>query len=184
MKMKIEDDILLLKLIKEGDQHAFRHLFDTYFVPLCRYANLLLDNHAEAEELALDIFMLLWEKRAQVKIELSLKAYLFQAAHNRCVNVLRERKTTTPLDESMSETLQAKDYPALEVEELSRLIQEAILALPEKCREVFLRSRRKNMSNQEIADSMGITVKTVEAQITKALKHIKKFLGKEYAYLF
>ena len=70
------------------------------------------------------------------------------------------------------------------MEELNRLIQEAICALPDKCREVFLKSRHENMSNQEIATDMNISVKTVEAQITKALKRIKKFLGEGYAYLF
>ena len=76
--MTTNDDILLLKLIKEGDEHAFKHLFDNYFTPLCRYINIYLDNFAEAEELALDIFTYLWENREQVDIRLSFKAYLFR----------------------------------------------------------------------------------------------------------
>lgn len=182
--MTTTDDILLLKLIRDGDEHAFKHLFDSYFVSLCRYINLYLDNHEETEELALDIFTHLWEHREQVEIKLSFKAYLFQAAHNRCLNALRDRKPTTSLNESLQETLQSKDYPALELEELNHLIEEAIGALPEKCREVFLKSRRESMSNQEIADNLNISVKTVEAQITKALKRIKEFLGDGYSYLF
>lgn len=63
-------------------------------------------------------------------------------------------------------------------------MQEAISALPDKCREVFVYSRQENMSNREIADRMGISVKTVEAPITKALKRIKKYLGEGYSYLF
>lgn len=182
--MTTADDILLLKLIKSGDEHAFRHLFDLYFVSLCRYINIYLNNYAETEELALDIFTYLWEKREQVEIKLSFKAYLFQSARNRCLNALRDRRATSSLDETLQETLQDKDYPALEMEELNRLIQEAICALPDKCREVFLKSRHENMSNQEIATDMNISVKTVEAQITKALKRIRKFLGEGYAYLF
>ena len=182
--MTTADDILLLKLIKNGDEHAFRHLFDSYFVSLCRYINIYLDNYAETEELALDIFTYLWENREQVEIKLSFKAYLFQAARNRCLNALRDRKQTTPLDQTLQETLQDRSYPALEMEELNKLIQEAIGALPEKCREVFLKSRQENMPNQEIADTMNISVKTVEAQITKALKRIKKYLGEGYTYLF
>ncbi len=184
LNMTTADDILLLKLIKNGDEHAFKHLFDSYFVSLCRYINIYLDNFAETEELALDIFTYLWENREQVEIKLSFKAYLFQAARNRCLNALRDRKQTTPLNEALQETLQDKDYPTLEMEELNQLIQDAICTLPEKCREVFLKSRQKNMSNQEIAEEMEISVKTVEAQITKALKRIKKFLGEGYSYLF
>ena len=70
-----------------------------------------------------------------------------------------------------------EEYP-LEMKELEQLINEAIYALPDKCREVFLKSRMENRSNKEIATDMNITVKTVEAQITKALKHIKAHLGK------
>lgn len=179
-----QDDILLLKLIKEGDEHAFKHLFDTYFVSLCRYINLYLDNYAESEELALDIFMNVWENRERVEIRLSLKAYLFQAARNRSLNCLRDRKNASPIDESLQETLVSNDYPSLEMEELNRLIEEAVASLPQRCKEVFLKSRQESMSNKEIADSMDISVKTVEAQITKALKLIRDFLGDGYAYLF
>ncbi|WP_291529203.1 RNA polymerase sigma-70 factor [Bacteroides sp. UBA939] len=182
--MATTDDILLLKLVKEGDEHAFKHLFNTYFTPLCRYINIYLDNFAETEELALDIFTYLWENKNQIEIKLSFKAYLFQSARNRCLNVLRDRKYTTTLDESLIETLQDKDYSALEMEELNRLIEEAVYTLPEKCREVFLKSRHDLMSNQEIANNMHISIKTVEAQITKALKRIKDFLGEGYSYLF
>lgn len=182
--MTTTDDILLLKLIKEGDELAFKHLFNTYFAPLCRYINIYLNNSAETEELALDIFTHLWENKNQIDIRLSLKAYLFQSARNRCLNLLRDRTNTVTLDESFIETLQDKDYPALEMEELDRLIQESVCALPDKCREVFRKSRYDQMTNQEIADSMHISIKTVEAQITKALKHIKDFLGKGYSYLF
>ena len=72
----------------------------------------------------------------------------------------------------------------LEVEELNRLIAEAIHSLPDKCRDVFRKSREENLTNQEIADEMQISVKTVEAQITKALKRIKGFLDEQYFYLF
>lgn len=182
--MTTADDILLLKLIKNGDEHAFKHLFDSYFVSLCRFINIYLDHPAESEELALDIFTYLWENREQVEIKLSFKAYLFQAARNRCLNALRDRKPTTSLDDTLQNTLQDRDYPSLEIDELNRLIQEAISALPDKCREVFLHSRQESLSNQEIADKMGISVKTVEAQITKALKRIRKYLGEGYSYLF
>lgn len=72
----IADDILLLKLIQSKDEHAFKYLFDLYFVPLCRYAHLYLTDAQEEEELVLDIYMHLWEHSAQINLTLSLKAYL------------------------------------------------------------------------------------------------------------
>ncbi|MDE6349174.1 MAG: hypothetical protein K2L60_11135 [Bacteroides sp.] len=94
----VTDDILLLKLIQAKDEQAFKFLFDTYFVPLCRYVHLYLDSTQEGEELVLDILMYVWEHSSQINLTLSLKAYLFQAARNRCLNFLRDRKQTFSLD--------------------------------------------------------------------------------------
>lgn len=181
--MTERDDILLLKLIQSGDEHAFKHLFDTYFVSLCRYMHLYLDDTQEVEEVALDIFMYVWEHREQINIRLSLKAYLFQAARNRCLNVLRDKKLTFSIDE-VGDISTEEFSSTLEIEELNRLIEEAVSALPDKCREIFCSSREENLTNQEIVDRMQISVKTVEAQITKALKRIKAFLDEQYTYLF
>lgn len=179
----IADDILLLKLIQAKDEQAFKYLFDTYFVSLCRYVHLYVDSTQEGEELVLDLFMYFWEHSSQINLNLSLKAYLFQAARNRCLNFLRDRKSTLSLD-IVNDVANEETTSLLEMEELSRLIQEAICALPDKCREVFQLSREGNKTNQEIANEMNVSVKTVEAQITKALKRIKNFLDDQYAYLF
>lgn len=177
------DDILLLNLIKEGDNLAFRHLFETYFTPLCRFMHLFIPDKPIVEELALDIFVYVWENRKTLQIQVSLKAYLFQAARNKCLNELRHTKKTVALDDIDYDMIET-EVMSLENEELYRLIQEAVLALPEKCREVFNLSRNENLSNKEIADKLNISQKTVEAQITKALKKIRNFLGDAYFYLF
>lgn len=181
--MHTEDNILILRLIKEGDRLAFRHLFETWFTPLCRFMHLYISEKTVVEELALDLFMHIWENRQTLQIQVSLKSYLFQAARNRCLNELRKQKNTVSLDEISGEIIDAGVY-SLEETELHNLIQEAVLALPDKCREVFDLSRNESLSNREIADRMNISVKTVEAQITKALKRIKSFLGEAYFYFF
>ena len=181
--MHTEDNILILRLIKEGDRLAFRHLFETWFTPLCRFMHLYISEKTVVEELVLDLFMHIWENRQTLQIQVSLKSYLFQAARNRCLNELRKQKNTVSLDEISGEIIDAGVY-SLEETELQNLIQEAVLALPDKCREVFDLSRNESLSNREIADRMNISVKTVEAQITKALKRIKNFLGEAYFYFF
>ena len=179
------DDIFLLQLIKNGDKQAFKYIFVTYFTALCRFMYLYLGNTQEAEDIASDILASIWENRKKLEIRLTFKAYLFQAAKNRCLNAIRDRKATVSLDDiNGQDTPQVNVTDSLETEELNHLIQEAILSLPDKCREVFLKSRTNNLTNQEIAESMDISVKTVEAQITKALKQIRKFLGEQYYYLF
>ncbi len=96
---------------------------------------------------------------------------------------MRKKKETVGLDGVEVSTINTS-VSALETEELYRLIQEAVFSLPDKCRNIFLLSRRENLTNQEIARKLNISVKTVEGQITKALKKIKKFLGDQYSYLW
>ena len=173
--MSINDDILLLKLIQSGNEQAFKYLFDTYFASLCRFAHVYVSDTQDAEELILELFVHIWEHRNEINITLSFKAYLFQAARNRCLNYLRDNRSMLRLEE-VEEEIRDEDISALEME--------AICALPDKCREVFQYSRHENLSNREIAEKMQISIKTVEAQITKALKLIKNFLDEKYIYLF
>ncbi len=177
------DDILLLNQIREGDESAFKQLFEAYFTPLCRFVHVFISETQIVEELVMDIFLYVWENREKLQIQLSFKAYLFQAARNRALNTLRQEKKNVSLNEIDADTLET-DITSLEEEELFQLIQEAVCALPEKCKEIFQLSRNENLSNQEIANKLNISVKTVEAQITKALKRIKDFLGDAYYYLF
>jgi RNA polymerase sigma-70 factor (family 1) len=178
-----EDDILLLKLIREGDKLAFRHLFESYFTPLCRFMHIYVHETALVEELALDIFIYIWENRKILSIQISLKAYLFQAARNKCLNVLRKEKLTVSLEQTEIDVEETNGL-SLETEELYQIIQEAVLALPEKCKEVFQLSRNENLTNQQIATQLNISIKTVEAQITKALRRIKESLGDSYTHLW
>lgn len=89
--MSINDDILLIRLLHQGDEKAFKYIFDIYFVPMCRYGYIYLNSREESEEVALDVFIHLWEKRMELNIQLSLKAYLFQAMRNRCLNTIRDK---------------------------------------------------------------------------------------------
>lgn len=177
------DDIILLNLIREGDRLAFRHLFEIYFTPLCRFMHLYVRETTIVEELALDIFTYVWENRQTLQIQLSLKAYLFQAARNKCLNTLRQKKLTVRLEDTDLDFAET-NVMSLETDELYQLIQEAVMALPDKCKEVFQLSRTENLTNQEIATKLNISVKTVEGQITRALKRIKDFLGDTYSFLW
>ncbi len=180
---KYTDDLFIVHLIKAGDELAFKHLFELHFVPLCRFIRLYISEAKAAEDIVLDIFTGIWEKRQSWQIQLSIKAYLFQSARNRALNYLRdnERFVTTG---DFSSLEHFENDEGLEVRELQRLIEEAIGSLPPKCQEIFQKSRTDNLSNKEIAGQLQITVKAVEAQITRALKHIRHYLGEGYTYLW
>lgn len=182
--MQQTDDILLLKLIKCGDQIAFQHLFYEYVDSLERFIMYYIHDREKAQELVLDIFTYVWEHRETLEIRLTMKAYLFQSAKNKAFTYIRDKKSSFYIEDmSFSDTGKNDDYQ-VELDELNRLIQEAVTLLPAKCKEIFKKSREENLTNKEIANSLNISEKTVEGQITIALKKIKAFLGDSYSYLW
>lgn len=177
------DDILILEQLRKGNERAFQHLFETYFVSLCRFVRIYVSQENIAEEIVLDLFTSVWEKRQTLSIQLMFKAYLFQSVRNRALNYIRDNERFVPLDDFVAFEYSENDY-AFDVRELERLIEEAVCSLSDKNREVFRMSREYHLTNKEIASQLNISVKAVESHITKALKYIKKYLGDSYHYLW
>jgi len=178
-----ETDLVLLELVRQGDKTAFKRLFDSYFTPLCRFMYLYVNDKTIVEEQVLDIFIYIWENKETFKIHTSFKSYLFQSARNKSLNYLRQKKKTLTLDQIEDEIIDS-DLMSLETDELYHLIEEAIASLPLKCKEIYQLSRNEQLPNNEIARHLNLSVKTVEGQITKALKRIRKFLGDSYNYFW
>lgn len=177
------DDIFLYKLIQSGNRQAFKYLFDLYFVSLCRFAKVYVKEELIAEEIVMDIFVAVWEKRESIEIKVSWKSYLFQSAKNRSLNYLRDNERFINVDDWSFYDKAEPDH-TVEFNELENLIVEAINALPLKTKEVFNKSRAEHLTNKEIAAELDVTVKNVEAHITNALKRIRKHLGNSYFYLW
>ncbi|WP_347163224.1 RNA polymerase sigma-70 factor [Parabacteroides merdae] len=178
------DDILLLKLIKQGDQIAFRHLFYQYADSLERFITYYIHDREKSQDLVLDIFTYIWEKRQNFEIKQTLKAYLFQAARNKSFTYIRDKKIPVSLEEMEGMEIMQNYDSELELQELHHLIEEAVSLLPDKCREIFRKSREENLTNKEIAGQLHISEKMVEGQITIALKKIRIHLGDSYSYLW
>jgi len=178
------DDILLLKLIKQGDQIAFRHLFYQYADSLERFITYYIHDREKSQDLVLDIFTYIWENRQNFEIKLTLKAYLFQAVRNKSFTYIRDKKIPVYLEEMEGMEIVQNYDSELELQELHHLIEEAVSLLPDKCREIFRKSREENLTNKEIAGQLHISEKTVEGQITIALKKIRIHLGDSYSYLW
>ena len=152
-------------------------LFKRYYAFVSLSVLRLVPDPATAEDIAQDVFFEIWRRRSSLDIHVSLKAYLRRAAVNKTLNHLRDKRNhkNEELSELQSE-IQIPENPTLETNELNALIERAIEALPERCRLVFKLSRLEEMSYQEIADKLGISVKTVENQIVKALKMLRDAL--------
>lgn len=172
-------DEKILELLANGDQQAMEMIFRKYFGYLSLSIHRVLADENAAQDLVQDVFYDLWKKREALNISVSLKAYLRRAGINKAINYLRDRKIKWDDEARLSE--QKSDQPSiierLEGSELQQHIELCIDGLPERCRLVFTLSRFEEMSYQEIAGHLGISVKTVENQMTKALKILRETIG-------
>lgn len=155
----------------------FERLFKDFFPPLMAFARKILGDEDDARDVVHQVFINLWEKRKELDLSTSLKSYLFTAVHNRSLNVIRDRKKFSSAE--VPEVAGEWDVSAqIESMELEGKIREAIDSLPEKCREIFELSRFEGLKYGEIARQLDISIKTVENQMSKALKILREQLGK------
>ena len=166
--------------IKRSDSAAFKSVFELYQEGLFNFLNYKLGETAVAEDIMQEVFVKLWENRHSLKEDLSLKSYLYTIANNLALNHIRHNKVV--LQFQQEETQQERDYSTpqdhLEESEFHANLLGAIEKLPEQNRIVFMMSRFEEFSYKEIAERLGISVKTVESHIGKALKTLRKSLQK------
>lgn len=169
----------ILELLKQDGEQAIELLFKKYYNFICRALIRILKDENLSEDLAQDVFFELWRKRDRLNITTSVKAYLRRAAVNKALNYIRDQKIKWDDNESnpQLESNLTGSHQKLETAELQIRIDAAIDALPERCRLVFTLSRFEEMTYQQIADHLGISIKTVENQISKALKTLRVSLG-------
>lgn len=170
--MKLEDTELLVGL-KNSDKQVFEQLFRSCYVPLCNYAAGIVSDKDEAEDIVQQTMITFWEKRETIEITTSVKSYLYRAVHNQALNKIRHDKVRQEYskdvqssDEHVSEAASGKILQ----QEMQAKIAEAINQLPDQCRTVFQLSRFENLKYLEIANHLGISVKTVENHMGKALR--------------
>lgn len=175
----------LIVRLKEGDQTAFELLFHFYYPGLVIYASQFTADRAEAEEIVQDFFVRFWQKHQHVLTSDSLKNYFFSSIRNSSLNYLKHKKIEANyLKEIYDLTNEHLAYDTnLYIEsELQEKIKNSIDLLPEKCREIFVMSRMRGLKNEEIAVELNLSKRTVETQISNALKVLRVEL-KDYAGL-
>lgn len=161
-------------------------MFRDEFKGLCFFAQRYVKDYHTAREIVQDAFISLWEKRETIDASRSVKSYLATIIHNRCHNYLRDnRKFSEDLLAIENLLHEPADMPTdlLTGRELEKAIQSAIDELPGKCREIFLLNRYENLKYHEVAEKLGISQKTVEAQMSKALQHMRVRLADFMAFL-
>ncbi|RAW00525.1 RNA polymerase sigma-70 factor [Pseudochryseolinea flava] len=171
-----EEDIVAQ--LRVGNDDAFKFIFDQYYRPLTIFAMKYVGDVSEAKEIVQDFYVRLWARRADLQVRFSLRMYLYQSIRNACLNYLESSKVAQKRLKGyhvpLSTTDNALDH--IVVAEQEEMLMRAIDNLPEKCREIFLLSRMQRLSNQAIADQLNISIKTVEGQISIALKRLLEWI--------
>jgi RNA polymerase sigma-70 factor (ECF subfamily) len=176
----IKNEPLLVRSLSKGNLLAFNSLYKEYSGRLYRFALGYLKSEAEAEELVQEVFTKIWEKRADLKAELSFKSFLFTIAFN----IIRKHfRTKACLSEyfktEIGADLDMQTSQKITYDSLYQYITELVNQLPERRKEIFIKSRFQGYSIKEIAEALKISHKTVENQLTDALKFIRTNLNKE-----
>ena len=159
-----------------GEEAAFKALFGEHYKGMYSYACIILKDEEEAEEIVQNIFVRIWEKQTAIRIETSLKAYLYRTVYNDCMNHIKHRAVVLKFQKEKTHVMKNETGSAEEKitsTELNEQLSNALHELPEQCRTVFQLSRFEDLKYREIAMQLNISEKTVENQMGKALKLLR-----------
>ena len=175
-----KEELEILQKIAKNDRKVFEQVFKSHYTDLCRFAMRYVREEITSEEIVQEVFINIWERRTELNINSSIKAYLFTAVRNRSFNYIKlqlpKEHQKTDVD-ALSELQIDNNEDDLRLEELKAYVNEAIDLLPKKCKAIFILSRTAGMTYKEIADEMDISVKTVENQVGLALKKLREQLN-------
>ncbi len=170
---EISNDILLFQRIKRDDRQALNTLFTNYYQKLCRFACTFSLSHQQAEEVVADVFFRLWEKREHLEIYLNFNAYLYKAVKREAIAILKKGQHEVELSDEHDLVDPITPNLTLEYQELQQHLDSVINRLPQRCRQIFILNRFDGMKYKEIGITLGVSEKTVENQLVKALDIVR-----------
>ncbi len=165
--------------IRNGDVGQFESLFRSSYVSLVRYAKTLIKDHDTAEEIVQDLFFRLWKDKEKLNIESSLNGYLFRSVHNKCLHYIEHNRVVERHAEEMAyQQTETQESPSdiLNYKELQDKVASILERLPDRCGKIFTMSRFEGLKYTEIAEKLSVSIKTVEANMGRALKEFRKEL--------
>ena len=178
-RLTSEEEKRLLERALRGDTEAFEKIYRSYVKELCSFAAYYVKSFDAAQDIVQNLFLLLWERKETIRIDGFLKTYLFTSVRNLSLNFLKHQTADRISSNTYSMLFSipsATPHEIAEHQELDVLITQALEKIPERCRIVFILSRYFNMKYIEIAEILGISVKTVDAHMVKAVKSLRSNL--------
>jgi len=186
-KVNFHDNKTLIDHLAKGDEMAFMFLLDNYHRRLHAYALTLVDDYAMAQDIVQNVFLRTWQFRKKLSDKFSIQSFLYRAVYNEFVNSHQKNRAMLLLQQKYLESLNevVEDVDDSILERMINAVNKEIKKLPPKCKEVFILSKREGLTNNEISEHLDISVKTVEAQITKAFSRLREKLGGQWeTFLF
>lgn len=185
--VKLQTDTQHIKLDLKDNETVFDQIYLDHYAGLHQYAFTITGDYMVAEEMVHQLFLKILEKNEPIVVHTSLKAYLYRAVHNECLNYLKHQKVKQAHQNNVMSVVSNEIENAsgkIQYQQLEARLRAAINDLPEQCRIVFQLSRFEELKYKEIAAQLGISVKTVENQIAKALKRLRVQLAEYLPLIF
>ncbi|MEQ7801015.1 RNA polymerase sigma-70 factor [Pedobacter sp. ASV1-7] len=171
----------LVALIKLGDEQSFAEVFNRYKVLLFNFSYKKLNNKDVAKDVVQDLFIKLWNNRDEFELKTSLNSYMYRSVLNGVLNIVKhdliKEEYVNSLQHMIDQSTEESDHKIRE-KDIENLIEMEIAALPQQMREVFIMRRKEYLSNKEVAEKLNISEQTVETHMKRALKVLRKRLGK------
>ncbi len=169
------EEVVVSRLINK-DKRAFELVFNEYYSIMVLYAARFMDTREESEEIVQEVFVKFWEKCDSLSEDSSIKSYLYRSVHNSCLNTIKHEKVKDGYRQHVIHVMESSyqnEFNEEDPDNIRNRINSEIEKLPPRCSEIFKLSRFEGLKYQEIADHLGISVKTVEVQMGKALKVLR-----------
>lgn len=175
------DNDILIESLKNGNEKAYNYLIDTYHHKLCVYANSLVKNVYSAEDIVQNVFIKVWEQRTRLKTNHAIKSFLYKLVYNEFIDLYRKNQSLFSLEKSYYDALNSivLEDDSESLQRVINVVDKEIQNLPPKCKEVFILSKKEGLTNIEIAEHLDVSIKTVEAQITKAFSILRSSLDEK-----
>ena len=170
------DNSQFIEALKSGDSKAYTVLVDNFHHKLCVYAYSLINNHNIAEDIVQNVFIRTWRKRDLLKCDFKIKSFLYKSVYNEFINEYRKQKLVVPLKKKYIDALTTvvENVDQYNLDRKIKLVKQEIQNLPPKCQEIFMLSKYNGLTNLEIAEYKKVSVKSVEAHITKAFAVLRQ----------
>lgn len=179
MRITFKNDVELINSLKRGDSKGYQFLVKIYHQKLCVYALSLANDSDLAEDIVQNVFMCIWKNRNKLKDNFNLKSYLYRSVYNEFIDQYRKNRAVLTLEKKYIDALSyiVEEEDEKSIDNLMKVVKQEIEKLPPKCKQTFLLSKEEGLTNLEIAEYLNVSIKSVEAHITKAFTILRDSIG-------